>query len=141
MVVGSRCPETSLPSPASEEAEAGPSAHPESSDLAGAMEAILPRGWLGLGLSCHCTVQAQREGPRWTFYEPPRIEAIDGEGPAAASGVRPGDLLVAVDGHPLTDEAGAAAFSSLRPGQRVRLTVRRDGVDRKVELVTGERPE
>ena len=147
LVVGSRCPEAPAPPAAPAEEETGGPALPDLSELGdrmgamGGMRKILPRGWLGLGLSCHCTVQAGDEAPSWTFYELPTVGAVDEAGPAAGAGVLPGDLLVAVDGRTLTDAAGAAAFSSVRPGQRVRLTVRRDGTDRQVELIAGERPE
>jgi len=114
---------------------------PELPDLSADLTSILPRGWLGLGLACHCTVQAGEAGPHWTFYDTPSVGAVDQGGPASRSGIRPGDLLVEIDGEELTGQAGAASFSSVRPGQRVRLTVRREGVDRVVEVVAGERPE
>jgi len=44
------------------------------------------------------------------------VGGVDETGPASESGIREGDLLVAIDGRELTGEAGAMSFSSLRPG-------------------------
>lgn len=102
---------------------------------------ILPRGSLGMGLTCSCTVKTGPDGPRWSFREPPEVGALVVGGPAFHAGLREGDVLVALDGHELTSEAGGEAFSSLRPRQRVRVTFRREGEERTVELVAGDRPE
>jgi serine protease Do len=57
-------------------------------------------------------------------------------GPAAAAGLRPGDLLLALDARPL--RAGAdltRALSQARPGQTVNLEIRRqDGTTRSVRI-------
>lgn len=102
---------------------------------------ILPRGRLGMGLSCNCTVKTGPDGPRWSFHEPPEVGAVVVGGPAFHAGLQEGDVLVAFDGHELTSETGGEAFSSLRPRQRVRLTFRREGEERTVDLVAGDRPE
>ena len=50
--------------------------------------------------------------------------------PAAAADLRPGDVILAADGTPLTDLENDAAMSLIRgpAGSSVRLTIRRDGV-------------
>ncbi len=150
LVAGGRCPDGPAARRGAVEPRQRPAEAPALPGLAGLSalsdlrweaETLLPRGWLGLGLACACTVQLGEEAPRWSFHAPPTVGAIEAGGPASRAGIREGDLLVAIDGRELTAEAGGAAFSSVRPGQRVRFTVRRDGAEREVELVAGERPE
>jgi len=102
---------------------------------------LLPRGWLGMGLSCQCSVNAGGEFPLWTFGDYPRVEKVAAGSPAAAAGMQVGDLLVRVNGRPLTTGAGDSAFSRIQPGDRVTFTLRRAGAERTVALNAGEWPE
>ncbi len=61
--------------------------------------------------------------------------------PAHRMGIRRGDTLIAIDGVDLTDPAGGRAFAQVEPGQRVNLTVRRAGTERRVPLVAVARPD
>jgi PDZ domain len=100
-------------------------------------------GWLGMGISCgHCslTVSPQGGSRRWTFAEPPSVYSVDDSGPADRAGLRIGDVLLAVNGQRLTSDEGGAAFGSVRPGQEVTLTYRRDGHEASARLVAGARP-
>ncbi|MGZ4437859.1 MAG: S1C family serine protease [Nocardioidaceae bacterium] len=55
--------------------------------------------------------------------------------PAAAAGLRKGDVVVGVDGKPVTDGIGLiVAIRSHQPGETVTLTVKRDGKERKIEI-------
>src|SRR3546814_11847126 len=62
------------------------------------------------------------------------IAPID-DTPAARAGVKAGDLIVAVDGKPLTP-AGAEGQGPLRgePGSRVKLTIVREGEPRPLQI-------
>jgi S1-C subfamily serine protease len=52
-----------------------------------------------------------------------------------------GDVVVAIHGQPVrTPEEYAARVNALKPGQRVRLTIFREGQTREVTLVVAERP-
>lgn len=52
-----------------------------------------------------------------------------------------GDIITAVDGHKLEDEAAlGVALLALRPGQKATLRVYRDGKPRNVRVTLGERP-
>ncbi|HEY7768019.1 MAG TPA: hypothetical protein VIB55_07535, partial [Longimicrobium sp.] len=57
-----------------------------------------------------------------TFEGEPRISGARANGP-----LRDGDVLVAVDGQLITTREGGRRYSSIDPGERVRLSVRRGG--------------
>ncbi len=68
------------------------------------------------------------------------LAAIDG-GPAAKAGLRPGDVIVAIDDARI--ETVEDLFSELRqrkPGSRVRLTIIRDGRQQTVTVTLADRP-
>lgn len=69
------------------------------------------------------------------------LVAVERGGPAAEAGLRPGDVVVAVDGERVESAAELSrAVARLRPGRRLTLQVFRDGEAREVEVVLGERP-
>jgi membrane-associated protease RseP (regulator of RpoE activity) len=95
----------------------------------------LPRGWLGMGISCgDCSFKTNGEGAGWRFSEPPEVYSVDAGGPADRAGLRPGDVLTHLDGIPLVDHAGAERFSGILPGQNVTLTFEREGRERVVSM-------
>lgn len=99
-------------------------------------------GWLGIGLSCsRCSMTVTERGDthRWKFSEPPSVFSVDDNGPGDRAGLRIGDTLLAMDGVALTTAEGGTRFGNIRPGQSIRLTFRRNGRERTVELVAGAR--
>lgn len=100
-------------------------------------------GWLGIGLSCdNCTLRRSLSEPgRWWFSAPPTVYGVDPESPAHRAGLRNGDTLIAIDGQRLTSDEGGRAFARVAPGQRIRLTYRRDGREREARMTATERPE
>jgi hypothetical protein len=74
--------------------------------------------------------------PLWSFSREPVIGGVDGPG---VGRLREGDVLVAVDGDLITTGAGGLRYSSVRPGERVSLTLRRDGRMEELTLTAGER--
>jgi predicted metalloprotease with PDZ domain len=65
-----------------------------------------------------------------------RITMIDGNGPAAKAGMRRGDHLLEIDGHPIKSHADIAlTVAAKRPGESVRVSIERDG-RRRDYLVT-----
>lgn len=115
--------------------------------LAGALSSLSlldsrPRGLLGIGFACeHCGTQIDEETGEslWFFSGPLEVTAVKKGGPAEEAGIRLGDFIKAIDGYDIATEEGGLAFSSLVPGEAVRITlVRRNGTAEEVTLVPGE---
>jgi hypothetical protein len=101
-----------------------------------------PLGSLGLGVQCsQCTVSSGRRAQAWSFQEPPVIITVDVDGPAHRALLRRGDTLTAMDGVDLTTPQGGRAFGSIEPGQRVTITYRRAGTERRITLVAVAQPD
>lgn len=66
------------------------------------------------------------------------VDVVAG-GPADAAGIRPGDVVVAVDGKKTpSPEALGAVLADLKPGQQVPVTVNRGGAEQDVQVTLGE---
>lgn len=67
------------------------------------------------------------------------VQPVTPGGPAEAAGLRAGDVIVAIDGRPITapDEL-IVAIRAQSPGETVVLTLREDSGDRDVAVVLGE---
>lgn len=77
-------------------------------------------------------------GPASGFESEPRITGVRADGPAAGR-LRDGDVLAGVDGTPITSPEGARRFLEIRPGERLRLAVRRGGRVEDVTIVAAGR--
>lgn len=98
-------------------------------------------GWLGIGFSCsECSIRRSRSGSEWSFSSPPEIYSIDSASPAYRAGLRRGDVVTHVDGVDITKAEAGRRFGTLRPGQTVRLTFRRDGESRTASVQAAEPP-
>jgi len=101
-----------------------------------------PLGSLGLGIQCEqCSVSSGRRAQSWSFRQAPAIITVDVDGPAHRALLRRGDTLTAIDGVDLTTPQGGRAFASIEPGQRVTLTYRRGGAERRATLVAVAQPD
>lgn len=68
-----------------------------------------------------------------------RIAGVSPGGPAAAAGLKPGDVIVAIDGHKTPDARQIAErMRSVEPGKQARVDVDRDGKTRTFVVVTRE---
>ncbi|WP_226532759.1 M50 family metallopeptidase [Microbacterium paraoxydans] len=60
--------------------------------------------------------------------------ADDPESPAAEAGIKPGDVIVSVDGQPVSDFAEATAIVQAAPGETLDLVVLRDGAEQTLSI-------
>ena len=69
------------------------------------------------------------------------IVEVTSDGPAAKAGLKPGDVVTAIDGTPIDpDHPFVNELFSHKPGDTVDLTIERDGASRDVSVKLGERP-
>jgi serine protease DegQ len=62
-------------------------------------------------------------------------------GPADKAGIKPGDILVAVDGKPVADTTDMLnLIAQLTPGNRAKMTVLRKSQEATVDVIVGKRP-
>lgn len=95
----------------------------------------IDRGWLGVSVSDGQGVR----GPRTNTGVP--IANIDRSGPAAKAGLRPGDVVLAVNGTRVDTSQGLIkAVAATPPGKSVMLTVRRGGQNVQISVTVGRRP-
>jgi S1-C subfamily serine protease len=93
----------------------------------------IARGYLGLGLQ-PVRLDAGGTGAM--------VTGVDAKGPAAAAGVRQGDIIVAWNGEPIAGvHQLVRALGPDSVGASVRLTLRRAGEPIEATLTIGERPE
>ncbi|HEU0015114.1 MAG TPA: PDZ domain-containing protein [Longimicrobium sp.] len=93
------------------------------------------------GLSCrNCSIrETERNGQRTvSFSGEPTITGVRRGGPASGI-LRDGDVLVGVERALITSSEGGRRYANLRAGQRVQLSIRRDGRVREVFVVAAER--
>ena len=72
-----------------------------------------------------------------------RISKVVDDSPAAKAGLQPGDVLFALNGVRFAKDnnaALAAARKEWKPGQSVRYTIKREGVDREISLTLAPMP-
>lgn len=91
------------------------------------------RGYLGLGLQA---VQLPPGSPRELGL---LVSSVDPEGPAARGGALLGDVLLAIDGQPITSYEGLLYQLSQRTGQAVNLDILRAGQPAQLTVTIGER--
>lgn len=96
------------------------------------------RGWFGISLSCEdCYVQRGQGRVAWATA--PSVVTVETGSPAFEAGLRNGDTLVSVEGHSTTTPEAFERFAMARPNEPIRLTVRRNGVERDVTVVPAMR--
>ena len=109
---------------------------PRKGPSTGPRKPVLREGRLGARFSCRsCSARSIKDGrPVWQFSSAPQVTGIEVGGPADLAGIRVGDRLEAVDGHPIESTKGGEAFSVVRSGQPMQLTLR--GPDGRTRTVT-----
>jgi serine protease Do len=93
----------------------------------------IDRGWLGVSVEDIPPGAHQPTGVA--------VEAVDRTGPAARSGVRPGDVVLTLNGQPLDSARSLTrAVALTAPGNTVRLAIRRQGRELTLPVIVGKRP-
>jgi len=100
---------------------------------------VVTRGWIGVEIREITPELVEAAGlgtAQGTF-----VAGVLRGGPAAEGGVRPGDVLVAVDGKAVANPAEVLnRIAALAPGAHARLTLRRKGETREADVMIGRRP-
>ncbi|RJG07244.1 Do family serine endopeptidase [Noviherbaspirillum cavernae] len=69
------------------------------------------------------------------------IAGVLRNGPADKAGIRPGDILVAVEGKPVSDTTDMLnLIAQLTPGNKAKMTVLRKSMETTLDVVVGKRP-
>ncbi len=98
------------------------------------------RGWVGVGLQDLDPALARRLGA--DGQKGAVLSQVYADTPASKAGLRPGDLVVALDGAPVKDSGAVVrAIGSKRPGEKVSLEILRDGRNKQVQVELGRRPD
>lgn len=97
-----------------------------------------PEGWFGVDVQTVGT-STERGGRVLISADYPRVVSVEPGSPAAQAGLQAGDRLVAIAGVDLRQEA-LDLGPILRPGNRVPVSLERDGVRRDVTVVITRRP-
>ena len=87
----------------------------------------IERGWLGV------TVDERGDGVT--------IASLDRNGPAAKSGIRPGDVVVAINGERIDSSRRLIrTVAAVPPGNSIRIALRRSGREIEIAVNVGRRP-
>ena len=98
------------------------------------------RGWLGIEVERLTAAEAEKhDAPASTSGV--LVNRVLASGPAARAGLKPGDLIVEIDGTPISDPQSAInTISAVSPGSPVRITVLRSGRELDLDVVVSQRP-
>ncbi len=98
------------------------------------------RGWVGLGLQ-------DLDGPlaealRLAPNQGAMVSRVEPGTPAARAGLAAGDVITHLDGHPTPQGHDVVReITARRPGERLELTVLREGQSRRVSVTAARRPD
>ncbi len=100
----------------------------------------IARGWLGVQIQSVSEDLAQSLGV--PEGKGALVAAVTPDSPAAKAGVKPGDLIVAMDGKALEDfKALPKQVAATEPGKRATLEVVREGKTRELTVTVGQTPD
>ena len=94
------------------------------------------RGWLGVSVADLVTPDAAKR-----HVPGVAIAAVDRAGPAAKAGIKPGDVVVALNGQAVdTSRELIRSVAAVAPGGNVIMLVRRQGREFELPVTVGRRP-
>jgi len=97
------------------------------------------RGWIGVEVQELSPTQA--ESFKLGTARGALIAGVLRGGPADKAGMKPGDVLVEVQGKPVADPAGMLnLIAALEPGQSAKVRLKRQGKDVDATVTVGRRP-
>jgi Do/DeqQ family serine protease len=97
------------------------------------------RGWIGVELQP--VTPALAESFKLGTAEGAIINGVLNGGPADKAGVKPGDVLVSIDGKPIADPKSVLdAVTGIAPGSAARVKLKRKGQDMELAVIVGRRP-
>jgi Do/DeqQ family serine protease len=97
------------------------------------------RGWVGVEMQEITPAIAESFGLENT--QGVIIAGVPRGGPADKAGVKPGDVLLEIEGKPVADPQGMLNLvASLAPGSTASMKIRRQGREMSVKVVVGRRP-
>jgi hypothetical protein len=101
-----------------------------------AVAPVIPPFTFGLELECGpCGWRSESGGAvRWSSPSLPTIRSVEPGGPGEQAGLKPGDVLVEIDGHLLNNEQAGREIGKLRPGHAVQVRFLRGREDKTVAL-------
>ena len=103
-------------------------------------EGRVERGWLGVSVQDVVPEEARSAGASGA-RRGVLVAGVERNSPAGRAGLRQGDLVVAMNGEPIsTSRALVRNVAALPPGQTMRLTVLREGRERELQVQVGRRP-
>jgi serine protease DegQ len=108
------------------------------------MEAIIKsghvvRGWIGVETQEITPEMASSFGLK--RQSGAIIAGVVRHGPADKGGIKPGDILLTVDGKPVTDTNGMLnLIAQLTPGEKAKMTILRKSREATIDVTVGKRP-
>jgi Do/DeqQ family serine protease len=97
------------------------------------------RGWIGVELAA--LTPALAESFKLGSLEGALIKGVLSDGPADKAGVKPGDVLLQIDGKQITDPQGVLnAVTTIAPGSAAKIKLKRKGQDVELPVTVGRRP-
>jgi serine protease DegQ len=97
------------------------------------------RGWIGVELGP--VTPALAESFNLGTAEGAIIKGVLNGGPADKAGAKPGDVLVAIEGKPITDPQSVLnVVTGIAPGSAAKMKLKRKGQDLELAVTVGRRP-
>jgi serine protease Do len=95
------------------------------------------RGWLGVSMRELTDHEAEKSAVGGAM-----VRGVIPHSPAAAAGIRPGDIILKVDGKPVSGPAELALLvAGSKIGEKCTVTIQRGDKVKEITFIVGERPE